>query len=80
MSSQVVQVRLKKNDIKPNFQSEEIRGLVLLGIEGYDEIHFFGDKTYEGGNDYEIFEDSKTIGHTVKSWQETKDICNKLFF
>ena len=23
---------------------------------GYKEIHFFGDKTYKGGNDYEIFE------------------------
>ena len=22
--------------------------------EGYDEIHFFGDKTYEGGNDFEV--------------------------
>lgn len=25
--------------------------------KGYDEIHFFGDKTTPGGNDYEIFED-----------------------
>ena len=24
--------------------------------EGYKEIHFFGDKTSKGGNDYEIFE------------------------
>jgi hypothetical protein len=23
--------------------------------EDFDEIHFFGDKTFEGGNDYEIF-------------------------
>jgi CRISPR-associated endonuclease/helicase Cas3 len=38
MSNQVVQVRLKKNDIKPNFQSEEVRGLVLLSIEDYNEI------------------------------------------
>lgn len=38
MSSQVVQIRLKKNDTTPIFQSEEVRGLVLLGIEGYDEI------------------------------------------
>lgn len=38
MSSQVVQIRLKKQDIKPDFRSEEIRGLVLLSTEGYDEV------------------------------------------
>lgn len=53
--------------------------LQFLENEGYDEIHFFGDKTYEGGNDYEIFEDSRTIGHSVKTWCETKEICTKLF-
>ena len=30
---------------------------------GYDEIHFFGDKTSPGGNDHEIFEDSRTVRH-----------------
>uniref|UniRef100_A0A1B0CUQ9 Phosphomannomutase n=2 Tax=Lutzomyia longipalpis TaxID=7200 RepID=A0A1B0CUQ9_LUTLO len=29
----------------------------------FKEIHFFGDKTEHGGNDYEIFSDSRTIGH-----------------
>jgi len=24
-------------------------------------IHFFGDKTFPGGNDYEIFQDSRTV-------------------
>ena len=33
------------------------------------EIHFFGDKTYEGGNDFEIFSSSKTIGHTARTRQ-----------
>jgi hypothetical protein len=28
----------------------------FLEKEGYKEIHFFGDKTSKGGNDYEIFE------------------------
>ena len=46
---------------------------------GYDEIHFFGDKTFEGGNDYEIFNDPRTIGHAVKSPQDTKRICEELF-
>ena len=30
----------------------------------FDEVHFFGDKTYEGGNDYEIFH------HKVKTRRE----------
>merc|ERR1712150_120006 len=39
--------------------------------EGYDEIHFFGDKTIKGGNDNEIFEDGRTFGHTVTSSEDT---------
>ena len=31
----------------------------------FDEIHFFGDRTEVGGNDYEIFHDKRVIGHTV---------------
>lgn len=39
----------------------------------YDEIHFFGDKTFPGGNDYEIYEDERTIGHQVTSADDTKE-------
>ena len=28
--------------------------LRFLSSDDYDEIHFFGDKTFEGGNDYEV--------------------------
>ncbi|KAK4528228.1 hypothetical protein GAYE_SCF53G6163 [Galdieria yellowstonensis] len=42
-------------------------------------IHFFGDKTFPGGNDYEIFQDSRTIGHTVTSPQDTMQQCRELF-
>ena len=45
----------------------------------FEEIHFFGDKTFEGGNDHEIFEDSRTIGHTVKGWEDTMQQCKDLF-
>jgi len=38
----------------------------------FDVIHFFGDKTYPGGNDHEIFESPKTIGHTVTSPEDTR--------
>lgn len=26
----------------------------------FDEIHFFGDKTFEGGNDFELFSSPRT--------------------
>lgn len=40
--------------------------------DNYEEIHFFGDKTDPGGNDYEIYTDQRTIGHMVKSPDDTK--------
>ena len=39
--------------------------------EGYDEIHFFGDKTAAGGNDHEIFCDRRTVVHTVTGPEDT---------
>ncbi|KAI0060957.1 eukaryotic phosphomannomutase [Artomyces pyxidatus] len=48
--------------------------------EGFEEIHFFGDKTYKGGNDYEIFTDPRTIGHSVTSPADTMRILKELFF
>ncbi|KAF7430566.1 Phosphomannomutase [Pleurotus ostreatus] len=48
--------------------------------EGFEEIHFFGDKTYKGGNDYEIFSDPRTIGHTVSSPADTQRILKEMFF
>jgi CRISPR-associated endonuclease/helicase Cas3 len=38
MSSQVVQIRLKKKEVKPVFTSGEVRGLFKLAIEDYDDI------------------------------------------
>jgi len=43
-----------------------------LETEGFEQIHFFGDKTDIGGNDYEIFHDSRTIGHKVMNPDDTK--------
>jgi len=48
--------------------------------EGFEEIHFFGDKTYKGGNDWEIFNDPRTIGHSVTSPADTTRILRELFF
>lgn len=47
--------------------------------DGFEEIHFFGDKTAKGGNDYEIYEDSRTIGHAVQSPVDTVRILSELF-
>ncbi|XP_067005810.2 phosphomannomutase [Anabrus simplex] len=43
-----------------------------LEKEKFDEIHFFGDKTDAGGNDHEIYNDTRTIGHKVTSPIDTK--------
>ncbi|CAN6461785.1 unnamed protein product [Victoria cruziana] len=51
----------------------------LRYLEDFKEIHFFGDKTYKGGNDYEIFESERTIGHTVGSPDDTAEQCRCLF-
>jgi len=53
--------------------------LRFLKEEDFDEIHFFGDKTFEGGNDYEIFSHERTKGHTVTSPDDTREQCTKLF-
>lgn len=50
-----------------------------LENEGFDEIHFFGDKTEKGGNDYEIFNDSRVIGHKVVNPDDTKRQLQELF-
>ncbi|KZS94373.1 eukaryotic phosphomannomutase [Sistotremastrum niveocremeum HHB9708] len=48
--------------------------------EGFDKIHFFGDKTYKGGNDYEIYTDPRVVGHSVTNPDDTQRILKELFF
>lgn len=45
----------------------------------FETVHFFGDKTYQGGNDWEIFEDRRTVGHSVRSPEETMGVLRGLF-
>jgi phosphomannomutase len=45
----------------------------------FDTIHFFGDKTYPGGNDHEIFESPDTIGHVVTTYTDTLKILQADF-
>eukprot|EP00397_Hematodinium_sp_SG-2012_P032689 GEMP01034828.1.p1 GENE.GEMP01034828.1~~GEMP01034828.1.p1 ORF type:complete len:219 (+),score=41.30 GEMP01034828.1:216-872(+) len=51
----------------------------LRYLDEYDTIHFFGDKTFEGGNDYEIFNHPRTLGHTVTSPEDTMKQLQALF-
>eukprot|EP00823_Brevimastigomonas_motovehiculus_P003086 TRINITY_DN1841_c0_g2_i1.p1 TRINITY_DN1841_c0_g2~~TRINITY_DN1841_c0_g2_i1.p1 ORF type:complete len:279 (+),score=39.19 TRINITY_DN1841_c0_g2_i1:69-839(+) len=39
--------------------------LQYLVKDGFTDIHFFGDKTMKGGNDYEIYIDKRVTGHSV---------------
>jgi len=48
--------------------------------EGFKTVHFFGDKTYQGGNDWEIYTDKRTIGHSVTNPDDTMRIIKELFF
>ncbi len=48
------------------------------GIQ-YTTVHFFGDKTMEGGNDFEIYTDPRTIGHAVANPEDTMRDLRKLF-
>lgn len=54
--------------------------LSFIQKAGFKKIYFFGDKTMEGGNDYEIFCDSRTISHTVTCPEDTQKIINEIFF
>ncbi|XP_015914315.2 phosphomannomutase 2 [Parasteatoda tepidariorum] len=48
--------------------------------DGFEKIYFFGDKTSEGGNDYELFHDKRVIGHTVQNPEDTMIQLKKIFF
>ncbi|KAJ5911278.1 Phosphomannomutase [Penicillium subrubescens] len=50
----------------------------ITGIE-YKTIHFFGDKCFPGGNDYEIYSDPRTIGHSVDGPEDTMKQLKELF-
>lgn len=50
----------------------------ISGVD-YKTIHFFGDKTDKGGNDYEIYQDERTVGHSVKNPEETMEILKEMF-
>lgn len=46
----------------------------------YDEIYFFGDRTMEGGNDYEIYSHPRTKSYAVEQPSDTLKYLNEIFF
>ena len=46
----------------------------------FDDIHFFGDKTFEGGNDWEIYNDPRVKGHSVNNPNDTLKLVLFFFF
>lgn len=46
--------------------------------EKFDKIYFFGDKTHKGGNDFEIYNDSRTEAFKVSNPKDTMFILNNL--
>lgn len=53
--------------------------LQFLPESEFTEVHFFGDKTDLGGNDHEIFTHPRTVGHSVKGPDHTRQLCEELF-
>ncbi|RKP05121.1 eukaryotic phosphomannomutase [Thamnocephalis sphaerospora] len=47
--------------------------------QNFKEIHFFGDRTLKGGNDYEIYTHPDVIGHSVESPADTLRMVRELF-
>ena len=45
----------------------------------FEKIHFFGDKAYPGGNDWEIYDDKRTEGHKVENPEDTRRVLGELF-
>jgi phosphomannomutase len=61
--------------IYPN-EYDKVQVLDVL-VGKYEEIHFFGDKYAEDGNDHHLIKDSRVIGHPVDSLEDTKEILKK---
>ena len=52
--------------------------LTQIISDGFEKIYFFGDKTFQGGNDYEIANDPRTVSFTVTSPENTRKIVTDL--
>lgn len=53
--------------------------LQFVDEQEFKTVHFFGDKTEEGGGDHEIYVHPRTIGHSVVSAEDTMKQVKELF-
>lgn len=53
--------------------------LQFVPNDEFETVHFFGDKTQEGGGDFELFTHPRTIGHTVSSPEDTMEQVESIF-
>jgi len=51
----------------------------LQFVKEYNGVYFFGDKTHEGGNDYEIYTSPIVVGNKTLSPEDTMLQCRCLF-
>lgn len=51
----------------------------LQFLDEFEKVYFLGDKTFEGGNDYEIYSHERTIGQHVNNPEETIVKIDELF-
>lgn len=51
----------------------------LKHLTNFNSIYFFGDRTWEGGNDFEIYSDSRVKGNAVKGPENTQQLLQKFF-
>ena len=54
--------------------------LYYIGKDHFSKIYFFGDQTQPGGNDHEIYNDSRVIGFSVKNPEDTLKQIQETFF
>ena len=50
---------------------------VLEHLQDYKEIHYFGDKYEENGNDYHLINHRNIIGHKINNYNDTFTILKK---
>ncbi len=58
--------------------SEYDKDQIIKYVEDYTEIHYFGDKYEEGGNDFEIMKHPRVIAYPVDNIDQTEKILEHL--
>uniref|UniRef100_W5N0Z1 Phosphomannomutase n=1 Tax=Lepisosteus oculatus TaxID=7918 RepID=W5N0Z1_LEPOC len=72
---------LKINDYTRSLDKpEKINSSTTKGLSDWRGLYYYRKERDIGGNDYEIFNDPRTIGFTVYSPTDTARLCRELFF